>query len=49
MLRGTVKMLTAKTANAQNVTEDSADMKTNVHNSAEKSVSLSTILTIDLH
>ena len=49
MLRVTVKILTAKTANAQNVTKDSADMKTNVHTSAEKSASLSTILPTALH
>ena len=49
MLMVTVKILTAKKQNVQNVTEDSADMKTNVLTSAEKSVSLSTILTIDLH
>ena len=46
MLMVTVKIFNAKTKNVQNVTEDSADMKTNVLTSAEKSVSLSIILTI---
>ena len=49
MLRVTVKIFTEKTVNVQNVTEDSADMKTNVLTSAEKSVSLCTTLKICHH
>ena len=48
-LRVTVNIFTAKTVNVQNVTVDSADMKTNVLISVEKSVNLCIFLKIAHH